>query len=81
MKSLVNRFGWEEGFKKYIETIGEDKAKKLVEDIRHASQESLRKFFILRKLVEELGIKDVDWNKPLDVEKKIYEKLTGDKIS
>ena len=81
MKSLVNRFGGEEGFKKYIETIGEDKAKKLIEDIQNASKESLKKFFILRKLVELLWIKDIDWNKPLDVEKKIYEKLTGDKIS
>jgi trigger factor len=77
IKSLTQRFGWEEWFKKYLETIGEDKTKQLYEDIKKAAKESLEKFFIFRKIAELLWVdKDIDWNKPLDAEKKIIEKLT-----
>jgi trigger factor len=77
LQSLTKRFGWEEGFKKYLETIWEQKAKQLYEDIKKAAKESLEKFFVLKKLTELLWIdKDIDWNKPLDAEQKIVEKMT-----
>ncbi|MEI7478420.1 MAG: hypothetical protein WCJ81_08365 [bacterium] len=59
--------------------MGEAKTNELYDDIRKSAQESLEKFFILRKLVELLEIADVDWNKHLDAEKKLYDKLVGEK--
>ena len=77
LKSLTQRFGWEEGLKKYFETIWKEKTEKLLEDIKKASEESLRKFFIMRKILKELGLEEkVDWNKPLDVEEKLYQALS-----
>jgi hypothetical protein len=44
----------------------------MYEQIQTASKESLEKFFILRKLVELLDIKDINWENTIDAEEKIY---------
>jgi len=79
LSSLKRRFWWEDGFKKYLEALWEEKSKKLMEDIQNAASESLKKFFILKKVIELFDIQDIDWNKPLDVEEKLYKKLVGNK--
>lgn len=77
MKSLEERMGWEDGFKKYTEQLGEEETTKMKEQIRAAAEQSLEKFFLLKTIVESLDIKDPDWNTPMDVEQKLYEKLTN----
>ncbi len=74
-KSLEQRFGGPAGLEKYLQQIGQEKAQKLYEDISNAAVESLRKFLILQKIVQLLWLENIDWQKPLDVEKKIYEKV------
>ena len=78
LKSLAERFGGEEGLQKYLENIWEENVKKLYEDISNASKDSLKKFFIFKKLTELLDVeKDIDWDKPLDAEQKLYDKLAS----
>ena len=47
-------------------------------DIKRAAKESLEKFMVFRKLIE-LHELDVNWEKELDAESKLYEKFTGEK--
>ena len=63
--------------KKYFDQIGEQETNKIYHDIEDSARTSLEKFFILRKLVELLGIENIDWNKHLDAEEKLYEKLSS----
>lgn len=48
----------------------------MMDEIKSAALASLEKFFILRKLTELLELKDVNWQQPLDVEKKLYALLS-----
>ncbi len=76
MKALEERFWWPEWLKNYFDKISKEEADKMREDIRSAASSSLTKFFILRHITENLGIdKDIDWNTPLDAERKVYDKL------
>jgi len=75
MKSLEERMGWADGLKKYREQIGEEQAKKMDEDIRNAAKSSLEKFFLLKEIVEKLGIEKPDRNTPLSVEEAVYAKI------
>ncbi len=75
IKQLGERMGGEEGLKQYFAKIGEDKVTELYDEIRKSAQESLGKFFILRKMVELLEIQDINWEDQLDAEKKIYARL------
>jgi trigger factor len=79
IKQLGDRMGGEEWLKQYFAKIGEQKTSELYDDIKKSAQESLGKFFVMRKLVELLGIEDIDWNNNLDAERKIYAKLVSDK--
>ena len=74
LQSLAQRLWGEEGLKKYLASMPQDQQQKMIEEIKTAAQESLKKFFILQKILEELKI-DADWNKPGDVEEKLYQKL------
>ncbi len=76
LKSLEERMGGEEGLKKYFEKVGEEDRMKMMTDIQAAAKQSLEKFFLLKEIVEKLGITDIEWQKPLDVETKLYEKLS-----
>lgn len=76
-ESLKKRFWWDEWYKKYIENLWQEKTNEMNLQIQSASKESLEKFFILRTLVENFELKDINRDKPLDVEKKLYEKLTS----
>ncbi len=75
IKQLGDRMGGEAGMKQYFDQIGEEGTKKVYDDIEKSAQSSLEKFFMLRKLLELLEINDVDRNKPLDAEQKLYDKL------
>ncbi|MBP6910346.1 hypothetical protein KBC03_02000 [Patescibacteria group bacterium] len=77
IKQLGDRMGGEAGMKQYFEQIGEEGTTKVYNDIELSARTSLEKFFILRKLVELLGIDNIDRNKNLDAEEKIYEKLSA----
>ncbi|MDR0650411.1 MAG: hypothetical protein LBG59_03195 [Candidatus Peribacteria bacterium] len=73
LHSLEQRFGSKEKVEEYLKSMSEEQAKQFVNDIQHASRESLEKFFILNKVTEELGI-EIDWkDQGLVVERKIYE--------
>jgi hypothetical protein len=80
IKQLGDRMGGEEWLKQYFTKIGEQKTNELYDDIKKSAQESLGKFFVMRKLVELLWIEDVDWNTNLDAEKKLYAKLASDSM-
>ena len=77
IKQLGDRMGGEEGLKQYFAKIGEEKTTEMYDEIKASAQESLGKFFILRKLVELLEISDINWEHQLDAEKKIYAKLVS----
>lgn len=77
IKQLAQRMGGEEGMKQYMEKLGEEGTKKIYDDVELSAKTSLEKFFMLRKLVELLGIDNIDWNKQLDAEEKLYEKLAN----
>lgn len=74
LKSLEERFWWEEGLKKYYEKIGEEEKTKMHDEIKSAAKSSLEKFFLLRKAIEvlKIDIADTDWQTPLAVENKLY---------
>ncbi len=77
-KALEKRFGWAEGLQKYFDNIGDEESKKLKQEIRDAAESSLQKFFVLRHITEKFSIANqIDWQKPLDAESKLYEKITG----
>ena len=75
MKSLEERFGWEDWLKQYYEKIGEEQKTQMDEEIKNAAKTSLEKFFLLRRVVEllELDIKDEDRQTPMAIEGKLYD--------
>jgi len=75
MKSLEERMGGADGMKQYFEKIGEEEGKKMHTEIETAAKQSLEKFFLLKEIVEKLGIESPDWKTPMDVENKVYEKM------
>lgn len=77
IKQLGDRMGGEAGMKQYFDQIGEEGTKKVYDDIETSAKTSLEKFFMLRKLIELLEINDIDWNKPLDAEEKLYARLSA----
>lgn len=77
IKTLGDRMGGEEGLKQYFLKIGEQKTNEMYDDIKKSANESLEKFFVLRKLVELLDIKDINWENGLDAEKKLYARLVS----
>lgn len=79
MTNLEGRFGWKEKLEQYFKQMWEDKAQQFNDDIKKAASDSLEKFFILQKLWELLEL-DIDRQNPsqgLEIEKKIYDKLTA----
>lgn len=75
VKSLQERMWGEEWLKKYYEQIGEEEQAKMTGEIKEAAKSSLQKFFLLRKVIETLGleIKDEDRQTPLAIESKLYD--------
>lgn len=76
IQNLKERLWWEEGFNKYMNNISDEKKNEMMEELKKTSKESLEKFFILRQIIELYWIDDVNWNIPLDPERKLYEKIT-----
>ena len=72
--SLKERFGWEEWLKKYYEQIGEDQKNTMHEEIKTAAKSSLEKFFILRNIIDQIGltVEDKDRQTPMAIEDKLY---------
>lgn len=57
--------------------MGDEKSKSYLEEIKQAGITSMRKFFIIKFIGEELKL-DIDWTKNQEdgeIEKKLYEKL------
>jgi trigger factor len=74
VKKLIEQFGGEENFKRYIQQRGEEEVQKLTESITAAANQSLERYFIFKKVIEVNEL-DVDWEKALDAETKLYDKL------
>ncbi len=74
-KHMAERFGGKEKFEAAYLQLPEGKAEleKRQAELRAIAQASLSKFFILQKVAELLKIKDIAWDKDLDVEMKLYE--------
>lgn len=75
LESLQQRLGSKEKMDAYLQSMSEEQRKQFVEEIQTAAKESLKKYFILTKASELLGLQ-LDWNQPaaeLSVEKKLYE--------
>lgn len=72
--SLKERFGGEEGLKKYYEQVGEEQKNKMHEEIKTAAKSSLEKFFILRNVIDQIGltVEDKDRQTPMAIEDKLY---------
>lgn len=79
LKSMSERFWWEEWLKKYFEKLWEEESNKVQSEIKDAAKSSLEKFFLLRKIVENLWltVNESDWNTPFSVEKKLYDHFHG----
>ena len=75
MQNMAQRMWGEQGMKAYLEKIWEEETKKMVEDMKASAQESLQKFFVFKHILESHKIDHIHWDKPLDAEKKLYEKL------
>jgi len=82
IKNLEQKFGTQEKVEEYFKQLGEEKSKAFLADIKRAAVESLEKFFILQKIVEllKLNVNREKNQQRLEVEQKLYEKLTGDKL-
>ena len=75
MKSLEERLWGPDWVKKYYEQIWEEKKNEMLWEVQRAAHSSLTKFFVLRKFVELLDLGEVNRQKPMDVEQKVYDKL------
>lgn len=74
VKKLIEQFGGEENFKRYIQQRGEEEVQKLTESITVAANQSLERYFIFKKVIEVNEL-EVDWEKALDAESQLYDKL------
>lgn len=72
--SLQERMGGEKGLEKYYEQIGEGAKVKMQTEIKEAATQSLHKFFVLKAIVDGLGLQ-VDRDVAGDVEQKIYDTM------
>lgn len=78
MKSMEDQLWWEAWLKKFLSSMGDEKSAEYIKSMEDAAKESLKKFFLLRKVVEDKGLTDVDRSKWLDAEKKLYAIMTWD---
>ncbi len=71
---MTKRFGGKEQFEAaYLQMPnGKEELEKRQMELREISSNSLTKFFVLQKVTELLGIKDVARDKDMDVEEKLY---------
>lgn len=75
IETLKQRMGGEEKYQEYLTKIWAQEQEKMMNEIKDATNVSLEKFFLFRKLTELLEITDIDRDKQLDAEKKLYAKL------
>jgi len=78
IKNMEERFGGKDHFDKYVQKIGDEQHQAMIVDVKRASKESLEKFLVFKKYIELLAL-EVNWDKPMDAECQLYEKLTGEK--
>ena len=81
LKRVQENFGGKDAMEHYLKTIGEEKAKTMVDELRDAATKSLEKYFSFQKLTELFEVKDINRNAELDAEIKFYEKVTGKKFA
>jgi trigger factor len=79
MEMMAKRAWWEEMFKKYLENIWEEQAKKMNDEMSASAEESLKKFFVLKSITDTLWFTEVDRNNTVELEKKLYDHFSGSK--
>lgn len=80
VENMSKRFGSKEKMEKYLEVMNEKnpnwKLSDYYAEIEQSAATSINKFFIFKKITEELWIdKYINWDKELDPENKLYEFL------
>lgn len=80
VNQLKQRYGGEQNFEQMLKSMKPEDVKKMYEDLNKAAKESVEKFLIVMKYAEENGIADkIDFNKDLDLEKKLLSLFEKDK--
>ncbi len=79
IKHMSERMGGEKWLQAYLQKMGEAESKKYIDTIRDAGHKSIQKFFVMRKICEDLWL---DINRSADMEegaaeKMLYEKVVG----
>ncbi len=80
IEMIEQRMGGQEAFEKYKEKIGDEKYQEMIDSLTKDAKNNLKNYFILNKYAELKWIDDIDWQRNLDAESKIYEELTGDSL-
>jgi trigger factor len=83
MKNRLEHFskqlGGEKGLQAYLQRMGEEASKKYLEDIKQSGITSMRRFFVMKYITEELKL-DIDRTKQTEegvVEKMLYDKVVA----
>lgn len=84
VENMSKRFGSKEKMEKYLEVANEKNPEWKLSDyyaeIEKSAWLSINKFFIFREITRELGIEsEINWDKELDPETKLYEFLSNNK--
>lgn len=73
LDEMKKNFWWDKNFDTYMEKIWDQKKQEFNENINNMSLENIKKYFIFKYLLDENNVQNVDFNKLLDVEQKLYE--------
>ena len=81
IENMSKRFGSKEKMEKYLQVVNEKNMtrniKEYYDEIRKSASQSISKFFLFKKITEELWIdSQIDWDKELDPENKLHNFLT-----
>ena len=77
IKHMSERMGGEKWLQAYLQKMGEAESKKYIDTIRDAGHKSIQKFFVMRKICEDLWL---DINRSADMEEGAAEKMLYEKV-
>ena len=72
---MYKKFGGEDKMKTLLNEKSPGEYDRMVEEVSSAAKESLEKYFVFQKITEVMELKDINREKELDAERKLYEKL------
>ena len=75
LDSMYKKFGGEDKMKTLLNEKSPGEYDRMVEEVSSAAKESLEKYFVFQKITEVMELKDINREKELDAERKLYEKL------